>query len=297
MLSAADMVSIPNVTLNTGLSMPMMSFGTWKYNDSVAEAAVKLALEQGFNHIDTAFDYFNQEGVGRALAQFDRSSYFITTKVMSAANLSVSDAEAYAETTRQLELDLKWLGLDSVDVMLLHAPAKNCVALQEEWRAVEEFYTAGKAQAIGVSNFCLSSFDCLLQTAKVMPAIHQIKMHVGMGVDPWNLVSYASSKDIVTQAYSPLNSDQGDAELIVGDLVTGIGRSHNVTGAQISLRWLVEHGIALTTKTTKATHMQEDLGVFGFELESSELQTLDDATKPASNPSWACKEWTSELVA
>merc|ERR1711920_564706 len=128
---------------------------------------------------------------------------------------------------------------------------------------------------------CISSFQCLFETAKIVPAINQIKMHVGMGVDPWGLVSYGHSKGIVSQAYSSL----GD-----GEMVTSIGKAHNVTGAQVSLRWFVEHGIAFTTKTSEASHLQQDLGVFAFQLEDAELTKLDSATKPPGQPSWACTD-------
>lgn len=106
----------------------------------------------------------------------------------------------------------------------------------------------------------------------------------------WALVSYGQSKGIVTQAYCPLGD--GDAELITGDLVTSIGAAHNMTGAQISLRWFVEHGVAFTTKTGKTSHMQQDLDVFSVQLEDAELIALDSARKPAGKPSWACTDGT-----
>jgi len=285
----ASAASIPNVTLNNGVGFPMMSFGTARYNDSVTEAAVILALNTGFNHIDTAHNYENQAGVGKALAQFDRSSYFITTKVMK-----LDVASAYEQTKQLLEEDLQLLGLGFVDMMLVHGPSNSCSEIQDQWRAMEEFYAAGKANAIGVSNFCKASFECLFQTATVMPAINQIEMHVGMGPDPDGIVSFAKAKGIFSQAYSPLGD--GTAELITGDLVTGIGRAHNMTGAQVSLRWLIERGIPLSTETLKQSHMKEDLGIFGFSLMDEEGGTLDKATSPAGTPSWACHEFADDIV-
>jgi len=276
-------VGIPNVTLNNGVGFPMLSLGTWQYDDATAEAAVKLALQTGFNHIDTAHNYNNQAGVGKALSQFDRASYFLTTKVMSVNN------DAYAGTMKLLEEDLTLLGLDSVDMMLLHSPARSCSAIQEQWRAMEDFYAAGKARAIGVSNYCQSSFDCLSQTWKVKPALNQIEVHVGMGPDPKSLISYAKSFGIQSQAYSPLGD--GSSELISGSLVSGIGEAHNMSGAQVAMRWLIEHGVPLTTKTSKQSHMQQDLDIFGFSLEDAEAATLDQATSPSGNPSWACSSF------
>merc|ERR1712139_2527 len=127
---------------------------------------------------------------------------------------------------------------------------------------------------------------CIAETATVTPAVNQVKFHVGMGPDPIGLKSYCDSKGIVTQAYSPLGD--GSSELITGPLVTGIGKSHNMTGAQVSLRWLIESGIPVSTKSTKESHLREDLGIFGFSLEDAEKSQLDAATSPSGKPSFMC---------
>lgn len=282
--------NIPNVTLNNGIQMPMMSLGTWQYDDSTAEAAVRLALQTGFNHIDTANNYRNQAGVGKALSEFDRNTYFLTTKVPSVSLAS----SAYAKTTEALEEDLSLLGVDSVDLMLIHSPTKSCKATQEQWRALEDFYAAGKAKAIGVSNYCLSSFECIKETQTVMPAVNQIEYHIGMGLDPQGIKSFHDANGIITQAYSPLGN--GDSELITGDLVTNIGKAHNWSGAQTSMRWLIENGVPLTTKTSSQTHMEEDLAIFADVFADEEKSQLDVATKPAGSPSWACSSAEEVLV-
>lgn len=293
LLSGVLASDITNVTLNNGIQMPMISLGTWQYDDDTAEAAVRLALQTGFNHIDTANNYHNQAGVGKALAGFDRSTYFLTTKIPSQGR---SDSGAYDKATKALEEDLSLLGLDYVDLMLIHSPSTsgNCKQTQEEWRALEDFYKAGKAKAIGVSNYCMSSWACLNETQTVMPALNQIEYHVGMGVDPQGLKSYHDAQGIVTQAYSPLGN--GDSTLITGDMVTGIGKAHDWTGAQVSMRWLIEHGVALSTKTTKQSHMEEDLAIFGDVLADDEISQLDSATKPAGSPSWACRSAEDVVV-
>merc|ERR1719498_1145721 len=284
--SLAAEASIPNITLNDGTGFPMLSLGTWQYSSSTAEAAVKLALENGFNHIDTAYMYNNQVGVGKALKNFPRSSYYLTTKVEAQ-----NSGDVYSATNKQLESDLTQLGLDYVDMMLLHSPARSCSAIQEQWRAMEDFQKAGKAKSIGVSNYCKSSFECLAKTQKVVPAINQIELHVGMGPDPSGIVSYAKNLGVATQAYSPLGD--GSSELITGSLVTKIGKAHGMSGAQVSMNWLIQHDVAVTTKTTKLSHMQDDLGIFGFSPKQEELQSLDKATSPSGRPSWAC---SSEVV-
>jgi diketogulonate reductase-like aldo/keto reductase len=290
-LLSGVLADIPNATLNNGVQMPMISLGTWQYDDDTAEAAVRLGLQTGFNHIDTANNYHNQAGVGKALSEFDRSTYFLTTKVPSTSSAS---SKAYAKATQALEEDLSLLGLDYVDLMLIHSPSVrgDCKTTQEEWRALEDFYKAGKAKAIGVSNYCLSSWACINETQTVMPALNQIEYHVGMGLDPAGLKSYHDQHGIVTQAYSPLGN--GDSTLITGDMVTNIGKAHDWTGAQVSMRWLIEHDVALSTKTTKQSHMEEDLAIFADVLADEERSQLDAATEPAGSPSWACS--SAEVV-
>ena len=241
-LAIDALASIPNVKLNNGVEFPMISLGTWQYSTQQATDVVKLGLSLGFNHIDTANDYRNQEGVGAALKGVNRSSYFLTTKVPS----QPLAASAYKSTMKDLDDDLSQLGLAFVDLMLLHFPpmgnVKECGAMQEQWRAMEDFYKAGKARAIGVSNYCPSSFECIFKTANVTPAVNQVQYHIGMGADPGGIKSYCAKKGVVLQAYSPLGD--GTTELINGPLVSGIGKAHNKTGAQVALRWVVQQGSA-----------------------------------------------------
>lgn len=274
--------TIPTHKLNNGVEMPMMSIGTWQYDTSTAEQVVKDALSVGFNHIDTANNYNNQKGVGAALKGVDRDSYFLTTKI--------PDGTA-SKTKQYLEQDLSELGLEYVDLMLVHFPPRggSCSAMQAQWAAMEEFYNAGKAKAIGVSNYCPSSLECIMQTATVTPAVNQVQYHVGMGVDPIGVKSASEKYGIHLQAYSPLGN--GKSDLITGDLVTSIGSAHGKTGAQVALRWIQENGVSLTTKTTKTSHMQEDLDVFTFELAADEKATLDAATSPSGSPSFMCNKF------
>jgi len=271
--------TVPTHKLNNGVEMPMMSIGTWQYDVSTAEQVVKDALSVGFNHIDTANNYRNQKGVGAALKGVDRDSYFLTTKI--------PDGTA-SQTRSYLQQDLDELGLDYVDLMLVHYPPRSnsCSAMQEQWAAMEEFYKAGKAKAIGVSNYCPSSIECIMQTATVTPAVNQVQYHVGMGVDPIGVKSASEKHGIHLQAYSPLGN--GKSDLITGDLVTTIGSNYGKTGAQVALRWIQENGVSLTTKTTKTSHMQQDLDVFTFQLSSEDKAKLDAATQPSGTPSFMC---------
>ena len=143
-LLASSMATVPSVALNNGLVMPMISLGTWQYNDSVAESVVKLGLSLGYNHIDTANNYKNQEGVGAALAGVNRSTYFLTTKVPP----QLLKLTSYKGTMKDLEENLSLLKLSYVDLVLLHYPpmTQSCGAMQEAWRAMEDFYAQGKVR-------------------------------------------------------------------------------------------------------------------------------------------------------
>lgn len=314
--AAAAFGGVPQIRLNNGVEMPVMSLGTWRLNGSEAFASVATGLGLGFTHIDAAWNYHNQADVGRALKGRARSSYFLTTKVPDCShyfNASVC-ARPHAKTAALLEFDLARLGVQHVDLLLLHFPPKpfNCTAMQAEYRAIEEFYAAGKARAIGVSNFCPSSLRCLLQTAKVVPAVNQIQYHVGMGVDAGGIRTLCAIHGITVQAYSPLGA--GTEELITGKLVTSIGREHKKTGAQVSLRYLYQlgnlatgrggappsvsgggappsfNGMPFSTRSTNAAHLQQALEVFsdGFSLGPVDILRLELAKTPRSNYSFMC---------
>merc|ERR1712048_1374804 len=280
-------VDIPTHKLNNGVDFPTMSVGTRRYYDATAEQVVKDALAAGFNHIDTANNYRNQAGVGKGLKGVPRDSYFLTTKV--------PDGDS-STTAKNLQYNLDQLGLDYVDLVLVHFPPRtnSCRQMQDQWKAMEEFYQAGKAKAIGVSNYCPSSIECIMQTATVTPAVNQVQYHVGMGVDPIGVKSASEKHGIHLQAYSPLGN--GDGELITGALVTSIGKNHGKTGAQVALRWIYENGVSVTTKTTKPSHMDEDLGIFTFNLTANEKQRLDAATQPSAKPSFICSKFDGEMV-
>merc|ERR1712039_794394 len=199
-------------------------------------------------------------------------------------------------TADNLQSNLDQLGLDYVDLVLVHFPpfGNSCSSMQSQWKAMENFYKAGKAKAIGVSNYCPSSLECIMEKATVTPAVNQVQYHVGMGVDPIEVKSTSEKYGIHLQAYSPLGN--GKSDLITGDLVTRIGDHYGKTGAQVALRWIQENGVSLTTKTTKTSHMQEDLDVFTFELSAEDKSSLDAATQPSGSPSFMCSKLAEEVA-
>lgn len=281
---------IPTKEIAPGVHMPLAGLGTWQYNNSVAEAAVRMALDYGCRSIDTANNYENQVGVGKAIAAAGfmtgaaRKKLFLTTKVPGALG--------YNGTIAAHEDNLKQLGLDYVDLLLVHFPCKfdgktGCdkADRQTTWKGLEQMHKEGKARAIGVSHYCQQHLEDVLEVNTVPIAINQQEWHVGMGSDPRGVRSFGEKHGITFQSFSPLCGpcgDKLDKELITGQLVTGIGKKYNVSGPQVALRWLVENGSPVIAKTDKLEHLKEDLDLFRFKLTPADLAALDAATSPPS---------------
>jgi diketogulonate reductase-like aldo/keto reductase len=285
--------SIPTVEIAPGVNLPMAGLGTWLYNDTRAEKASLLALQLGYTHIDTANDYGNAAGIGRAIKASGRArdSYFITSKVpggLSATN-----------TTAAHDLTLSQLGLDHVDLLLIHFPTTmsakpvgSKAMRQEQWRAMESIFRAGKARAIGVSHFCERHLQDVLEIATIKPAVNQVQYHVGMGPSGPNandFKAFDEKEGVLFQSFSPLcgpcmvgnSTTERDLSLINGKMVTEIGARHGKTGAQVSLKWLVQQGIPVIPKTDKKEHLLANMDLFGWELSTSEMATLTQADSPA----------------
>ena len=237
----------------------------------------------------------NQPALGRLLRDVPRDSYFLTTKI----DPSYSDAPAYAtlatnftpatayyRTIEQAAHNLADLEVERVDLLLVHWSSPDCAVMRETWRAMEQVHALGWASAIGVSNYCPSTLACILETARVVPAVNQVKFHAGNGADPGGVKSFCDARGIVLQAYSPLGAGTTDhprtPELITGDLVTRIGEKYGVSGAQVSLRWVVQNGVPVAAESTNEEHLAIDLDIFGFELSDVDMATLNAATAPPS---------------
>ena len=286
----------PCLTLNNGVMMPQISAGTWLYNDTVAADSIHKALAAGFTHIDTAENYYNQVGCGKALAKYPRDSYFLTTKTKPCGE--ETEAACEAQATKEFEADLAALGVEYVDLILLHGASSAghssmcnkdaCTKDLGQWKAYEKLYKAGKAKAIGVSNYCVSCFECLIGQpgVTVVPAVNQIQYHVGMGADPEGLLSYCKKHDIVVQAYSPL----GTGKLISDPQLKkiGSGLATPKSSAQVALKWVQQQGYAVCTKADNAKYLAEDIDIVAWNLTVSDMSTLTAATSPGGKPSWAC---------
>mmetsp|Transcript_35506 Transcript_35506/g.79597 ORF Transcript_35506/g.79597 Transcript_35506/m.79597 type:complete len:317 (+) Transcript_35506:49-999(+) len=281
----ADFPTVPMKGIDGPMRMPLYGIGTWEYNDTVAEAATLSAFQQGYRHVDTAWGYKNQVGVGKALAaaQVPREEYFVTSKIPGGLNASA--------TTATLDECLTQLGLEYVDLMLIHFPATwsgegGPAGRKEEWLALEAWAKQGKAKAIGVSHYCQRHVQDVQSVASVPIAVNQVQYHVGMGSAPDMATDYRDwmvSQGIVYQAFSSLCGPCDapyNTELITGDLVTKIGKAHNKTGAQVALKWVVQQGIPVLPKSSNPKHIAENGALFDFNLTAAEMQELTQATTP-----------------
>lgn len=272
------------------VDMPMVGLGTWQYDDATAKTAIMDAFELGYRAVDTALIYGNHVGVGQGItaaakaAGLQRQDYFLTSKIPGGLNASATQA-ALAESLEQLDVEF-------VDLMLLHFPAAfsgegGSKLRKEEWLALEKWAKAGKARAIGVSHYCQSHLQDVLEVATLPVAVNQNQYHVGMGSDTQPRLhnkEFTEAQGILYQSYSPLCGpcpEPDNMALITGDLVTSIGKKYNKTGPQVALRWIVQQGIPIIPKSSNPKHQAQNFDVFDFSLSKAEMQKLSAATSPA----------------
>lgn len=315
MLVAAS-AAVPTVTLPNGVEMPMVAAGTFTYTSDEAEYSVDRALESGYTMVDTAYDYHNQDGVGRALhAAFAnglaREDVFVETKAPGCQlDPDISYDFCYENTTTVLYKNLELLNLSYVDLVILHMPplgsmiARSCAKAEEticdrvneQWRAMEEFYKAKKARAIGVSNYCPSCYDCLDGT-EIFPMLNQLQLHVGWGKNPRNSETVNEDLGVVTQAYAALglNPNSQDPDILHGNLTNSIAVAHNKSAAQVALKWIVDQGIPLAVRSNNSAHLKANLDLFDWNLTADETTAIDkyiDGSKII--PSFACDLWPGD---
>lgn len=277
--------------------MPMIGLGTWQYNDTLAQASLATAFSMGYRHVDTAYGYENQVGVGKALAAsgLPLNELFITSKVPGGLNASA--------TTAALDASLVQLGVAQVDLMLLHWAAKTKAARQAQWLALEAWAKQGKARAIGLSHYCKYQTQDVLEVATLPVALNQNQYHVGMGGDTQPRLhdkAFMEQSGILYEAYSSLCGpcDPPDNKaLITGPLVSSIGKVHNKTGAQVALRWVVQQGIPVIPKASNPAYIRDDFALFDFELSDAEMAQLSAATSPAETGTPAAPDDAQDCTA
>jgi len=264
------MPTVPSVTLNNGVEMPQLGFGVFLVPPDEVVAPVRAALEAGYRLIDTATLYGNEEGVGRAIAEsgVPRDEIFVTTKVWN------SD-QGYDRTLQAFDHSVKLLGLDAVDLYLIHWPTPARDLYAETWRAFERIYADGRARAIGVSNFHQPQLDRILAEGAVVPAINQIELHPGFAQE--RLRAFNTQHGIVTEAWGPLGRGQG---LLDRPEVRAIADAHGKTPAQTVLRWHIQIGVVAIPKSVRAERIQENIDIFNFALTPDEVATLSSLDGP-----------------
>jgi 2,5-diketo-D-gluconate reductase A len=254
-----------SLTLNTGDQIPQLGLGVFKVEDEVCEQIVLDALEVGYRHIDTAMIYRNEAAVGRAIASsgIPRDELFVTTKLWN------SDQGSQA-TSQALATSLELLGLDYVDLYLIHWPAPLRDEYVASWLVLEELHQQGLAKAIGVSNFEPEHLERVLGEGSVVPAINQVELHPAF--QQRKLRSFQEPLGIITEAWGPLG--QGKYELAELPGLTDIADAHGKSIQQIVVRWHLQEGVVVFPKTVRKERMVENLSVFDFELSSEEMTTL-----------------------
>jgi len=262
------------LTLSNGVKIPSIGFGTWQTPEGdVATEAVKAAIEAGYRHIDTAQAYGNERGVGEGIRRsgISRDELFVTTKL-------TNDNHTYEITKSSFEQSLKDLGLDYVDLFLVHWPRpmkfRDCweKANAETWKAMEELYEEGKIRAIGVSNFMPKHLSALLETAKIAPMVNQIRLCPGCTQD--EIVNYSRDMGMILEAYSPL----GTGKIFDSEEVKSLAAKYGKSIAQISIRWSLQMGFLPLPKSVNADRIRANLDVFDFELSDEDMSFLTGLT-------------------
>ena len=252
-----------SIILNNGISMPNIGFGVFRMTDQAeCEEAVVQAIQAGYRLIDTAAAYENEEAVGRAIKRcgISREDLFITTK------LWITDT-SYEKAKEGFYRSLKRLGLDYIDLYLIHQPYNDYYGA---WRALEELYEEGKIRAIGVDNFTQDRLADFIFFNKIKHAINMIECNVFFQREDER--QYLNQQNIVMQAWSPLAAGQGN--LFTNPLLCEIAGAHNKSVAQIILRWIVQRGIVPVVKSSNPTRMKENLDIFDFTLTENEMKKI-----------------------
>jgi 2,5-diketo-D-gluconate reductase A len=259
-------VPVPKIRLNNGVGIPQLGFGVFQIEPDRTAEAVLTAFEAGYRHIDTAQGYNNEEGVGEAIraAGLPRGEIFVTTKL-------ANDRHGYDQAISALDESLQRLGLDHVDLYLIHWPRPAQNRYVETWKAFEKIASDGKARAIGVSNFHIPHLKRLAEETATVPAVNQIELH------PWlpqtELRDYHQRHGIATEAWSPLAKG---GELLADELIVGLSEKYGKTPAQIVLRWHLQLGNIAIPKSVTPSRVRENADIFDFELSDDDVASISE---------------------
>lgn len=274
------MTTVPNLQLSTGadtIEIPQLGFGVWQVPDDEVDAAIATALDVGYRSIDTAHLYGNEEGVGRAIAASDlpRDDLFVTTKVWN-------DDHGFDSTLAAFDASLARLGLDVLDLYLIHWPTPEKDNYVDTWRALLELRDGGRVRAVGVCNFEIDHLQRLGDETGELPAINQVELHPYL--QQTELRAFHAEHGILTEAWSPLASG---GSVLRDEVVRRIAGKHGVTPAQAILRWHLQLGNVVIPKSVTPSRIAENFDVFGFELDDDDLAAftpLDRAERTGPDP-------------
>jgi diketogulonate reductase-like aldo/keto reductase len=276
-MSIQETASIPRLELNDGHSIPQLGFGVFQVPAEETRQAVERALRTGYRLIDTAAAYGNEAEVGEAIAQsgLDRGEVFLTTKLWN-------DDQGHGEATAAFEHSLERLGMEYVDLYLIHWPAPSRGRYVETWKALCELRADGRARSIGVSNFTVENLERVIEATDVVPAVNQIELH------PWliqnELRQFHSEHGILTEAWSPL-ARGGD--LLQEPTIDRIAAAQGRTAAQVVLRWHIQLGNVVIPKSVTPSRIEENFQLFDFALseeEVLEISELDSGRRTGPDP-------------
>ncbi|GLW89723.1 2,5-diketo-D-gluconic acid reductase [Actinokineospora globicatena] len=258
-----------NVTLNNGVEMPILGFGVYQVPPEETEKVVTDALAAGYRSIDTAAAYGNEEAVGRAIRGIPRDELFITTK------LWVQDNPAEENTRRAFDTSLRKLGLDHVDLYLIHQPYRD---VHGQWRAMQDIHREGLARAVGVSNFHPDRLVDLIEHHDIVPAVNQIETHP--------FYQRTADQDLMRDRGVQIESwgpfAEGKNDLFTHPVLSEIGGAHGKSVAQVVLRWLIQRDVVVIPKSVRADRMAENLDVFDFALTDDQMARIADLDTGAS---------------
>ncbi len=279
-------------TLSNGVQIPKLGLGTWMIDDSVAAQAVKDAVKIGYRHIDTAQAYGNEKGVGEGVRScgLDREELFVTSKL-------AAEIKSYEEATATIDASLKTMGLEYLDLMLIHSPWPWASFGQEDrffegnkeaWRALEDAYKAGKIRAIGISNFQKEDINNLLESCTVAPMVNQLLAHVTNV--PEALITYSQEKGMLVEAYSPM----GHGELFKNAALQEMAQQYGVSLAQLCIRYTLQRALLPLPKTANPEHMKNNAALdFVISDEDMTLMNTMDEIKDYGEASMFPVYWRS----